>query len=265
MGPAVSATEATKAGAVVTVVLEAESLTKRFGAFTAVDDVCLHVEEGAIHAVIGPNGAGKSTLFKLLTGVHVPTSGQVKLRGREVTGLRPYAVARAGIVQVFQTTSIFTRLSVEESLATAVLAAAGRSASVSARSRRRAQPQVDELLEAIGLTAVRTRVSGALSHGDQRALEIAVALGAAPSVLLLDEPTAGMSPFETERMTELVRRLRHERSLTVLLSEHDMDVIFGLSDRVTVLHHGAVLAEGSPAEIAANDEVVSVYLGGEQT
>ncbi len=248
----------------VTVALETESLTKRFGAFTAVDEVYLQVDEGAIHAIIGPNGAGKSTLFKLLTGVHVPTSGLVKLRGRDLTGLPPHAVARAGIVQVFQTTSIFTRLSVEESLATAVLAAAGHSASMSARRRRRAQPQVDELLEAVGLTAARAAISGTLSHGDQRALEIAVALGATPSVLLLDEPTAGMSPFETERMTELVRRLRHERSLTVVLSEHDMDVIFGLSDRVTVLHRGKVLAEGSPAEVAADDEVVSVYLGGEQ-
>lgn len=245
------------------VALETEGLTKRFGAFTAVDEVDLRVEEATIHAIIGPNGAGKSTLFKLLAGVYVPTGGHVRLRGRDITGLRPHAVARAGIVQVFQTTSIFSRLTVEESVAMAVLVAGGRSASILARRCRQVQPQVDQVLEVTGLTSERGAISGTLSHGDQRALEIAVALGANPSVLLLDEPTAGMSPFETERMTELVHRLCDERSLTVVLSEHDMDVIFGLSDRVTVLHRGRVLAEGLPGEVAVNEEVVAVYLGGE--
>jgi branched-chain amino acid transport system ATP-binding protein len=247
----------------VTVVLEATGLGKRFGSFHAVDGVDLVVEEGAIHSVIGPNGAGKTTLFRLLTGVLAPTSGTLVFRGERIEGKRPHAIARRGLVQSFQLTSIFPRLTVLESVEAAIVARERRALDCVTRFQRSTAAEARELLLAVGLVEGAELRADTLSHGDQRALDIALALATRPSLLLLDEPTAGMSPSETHRIQALVSGLAHERGLTVLFSEHDMDVVFGISDRVTVLHEGRVIAEGSVADVQADPQVMAVYLGSE--
>lgn len=245
-------------------VLVVEDITKSFGGFVAVEGMNLSVQNGEIHAVIGPNGAGKSTLFKLLTGFYTPTRGRVAVNGVQVGGKRPDVVARAGLVQVFQTSSIFPRLTVEDSVAASLLVAGGKSMSLRRRDRIQLRDDIARLLDDVGLLEKAQLMAGELSHGDQRALEVAVALGCGPRVLLLDEPTAGMSPFETERMVELLRSLREVRGVTIVLSEHDMDVVFGLSDRVTVMHRGQLLRVGSPKEVANDEQVIAVYLGEER-
>jgi branched-chain amino acid transport system ATP-binding protein len=243
--------------------LEIRALSKRFDGFVAVDDVDLAVAPGTIHSVIGPNGAGKTTFFRLLTGALRPTSGTVAFAGDDITGLRPHAVARRGLSQSFQITTVFTRLSVLESVQVAVLARRRRSSDFVTLHHRRVEAEARRLLGEVGLAENADVESERLSHGDQRILEVTLALATEPRLLLLDEPTAGMSPFETERMVALVTRLARDRALTVLLSEHDMDVVFGISDEVTVLHQGRVIAHGSPDEVQADQRVVEVYLGGE--
>ena len=245
----------------MTVVLDAQGLGKRFGSFHAVDGVDLAVEEGAIHSVIGPNGAGKTTLFRLLTGVLVPTSGTLVFRGERIEGKRPHAIARRGLVQSFQMTSIFPRLTALESVEAAIVARERRALDCVTRFHRSTAGEARELLDSVGLGEVGQLRADTLSHGDQRALDIALALATRPSLLLLDEPTAGMSPTETHRIRGLVSELARGRGLTVLFSEHDMDVVFGISDRVTVLHKGRVIAEGSVADVQADPQVMAVYLG----
>jgi branched-chain amino acid transport system ATP-binding protein len=242
-------------------ILEAEGLTKHFGAFTAVDGVDLSVSPGAIHSVIGPNGAGKTTLFRLLTGILKPSSGSLRFHDERIEGRRAHVIARKGLVQSFQMTSIFPRLTVIESIQTAIVARERRTFDVFTRFHRSTAAEAMELLASVGLAHFAGIRASTLSHGDQRALDIALALATGPRLLLLDEPTAGMSPSETQRITQLVADLARERGLTVLFSEHDMDVVFGISDRVTVLHQGAVIAEGSVAEVQADPQVMAVYLG----
>jgi len=241
--------------------LQVTGLTKRFGSFTAVDDVGFEVAEASIHSIIGPNGAGKTTLFRLLTGIHSPTSGQVVFQGEQIGGKRPYVVARRGLVQSFQMTSIFPRLTALESVQAAIVARSGRSADLFTRFQKRVENEALELLETVGLAAEGETEAKTLSHGDQRALDIALALATKPRLLLLDEPTSGMSPAETQKTTELVVELARSNGLTVLFSEHDMDVVFGISEQVTVLHQGRVIAEGTVADVQANPEVMAVYLG----
>lgn len=248
----------------MTALLEAHGLVKTFGSFHAVDGVDLTVAEGTIHAVIGPNGAGKSTLFRLLTGVYPPTSGKIRLADKDLTKASTHRVARSGLVQVFQITNIFPRLSILESVTTALLARDGSSTSVLSRKQRRLEAEASDLLGEVGLGEVARNEARTLSHGDQRALEVAMALASGPRLLLLDEPTAGMSPFETERMVELVRSLNRSRQLTVLLSEHDMDIVFDVSEIVTVLHFGKVIMEGTPDAVSKDEQVMAVYLGGER-
>lgn len=243
--------------------LDVTGLTRDFGAFRAVDSVDLHVAEGTVHAVIGPNGAGKSTLFALITGDLRPSSGRVVFAGRDLTGQQPHTVTRAGLAKAFQTTTIFPRMTVEESITAALIARTRRSGSLFSRAQRGLRDEAWELASSVGLAEDFGREGRALSHGDQRALEVALALATSPRLLLLDEPTAGMSPYETRRIVELVARLVEERSLTVLFSEHDMDTVFGISSRVTVLHQGRVLADGPAAEVRADHEVMAVYLGSE--
>jgi branched-chain amino acid transport system ATP-binding protein len=249
----------------VTAVLEAAGLGKRFGSFHAVDGVDLAVEEGTIHSVIGPNGAGKTTLFRLLTGVFAPSSGTLVFRGERIEGKRPHAIARRGLVQSFQMTSIFPRLTVLESVEAAIVARERRALDCVTRFHRSTAPEALVLLESVGLAGVAALRADTLSHGDQRALDIALALATRPSLLLLDEPTAGMSPSETHRITDLVLELARAHSLTVLFSEHDMNVVFGISERVTVLHQGRVIAEGTAAAVQADPQVMAVYLGQEVT
>jgi branched-chain amino acid transport system ATP-binding protein len=243
--------------------LEARALTKRFDGFTAVDAVDVAVSSGTIHSVIGPNGAGKTTFFRLLTGIQRPTSGSVTFADQDITGRRPHAIARRGLTQSFQITNIFPRLSVLESVQIAILARRKRSGDFLTVFQRRVESEARELLEQVGLEGMAAVESRTLSHGDQRILEMALALATQPRLLLLDEPTAGMSPLETDRMVELVTELAQEKGLTVLLSEHDMDVVFGISDRVTVLHQGRVISEGRPAQVQDDERVIEVYLGGE--
>ena len=245
-------------------VLELREVTRRFGAFTAVDGVSLTVAGKSLHSVLGPNGAGKSTLFRLISGILRPTSGVVHFGGRDITGLRPHRVARYGLSQSFQITSLFPRLSVVENVQAAIVSRSRRSSDLLTWFHWSTRSEALEILDRVGLAATADLPAAVLSHGDQRALEMAVALATKPRMLLLDEPTAGMSPFETTRMVELVSRLKAEEGLTVLFSEHDMDVVFGISDRVTVLAQGRVVADG-PAEVVRDDEeVMAVYLGSDE-
>jgi branched-chain amino acid transport system ATP-binding protein len=243
--------------------LDARALTKRFDGFTAVDAVDVSISRGAIHSVIGPNGAGKTTFFRLLTGIQRPTSGRVTFADQDITGRRPHVIARRGLTQSFQITNIFPRLSVLESVQIAILARRKRSGDFLTVFQRRVESEARELLEQVGLEDMAEREARTLSHGDQRILEMTLALATQPRLLLLDEPTAGMSPLETDRMVELVTELARANRLTVLLSEHDMDVVFGISDRVTVLHQGRVISEGPPEQVQDDERVIEVYLGGE--
>jgi branched-chain amino acid transport system ATP-binding protein len=245
-------------------VLELRTLTRHFGAFTAVDAVDLQVATGSAHAIIGPNGAGKSTLFRLITGILRPSSGTVHFAGEDVTGRRPHVIARRGLSQSFQITSLFGRLTVIENVQAAIVAQKRRSADIATWFHWSTRPHALELLDRVGLASAASAPTHSLSHGDLRSLEVAVALATGPRMLLLDEPTAGMSPYETERMVELIGQIRREEGLTVLFSEHDMDVVFGISDRVTVMAAGRVIADGPAEAVRANEEVMAVYLGSDE-
>src|SRR6185437_13247565 len=240
--------------------LSLRGLTRDFGGFRAVDGVDLDVAPGAIHSVIGPNGAGKSTLFSLITGERRPSAGSVVFAGRALTGRPPHAVTRAGLAKAFQTTSIFPRMTVAESVCAALLARDGQPRLLGTRVKARTHDEAVDICRALGLDEHMGLPGAALSHGDQRALEIALALATGPRLLLLDEPTAGMSPFESERMVGLVQGLARDCGLTVILSEHDMDTVFGISDEVTVMHQGRVIAEGRAADVRANEDVMAIYL-----
>jgi branched-chain amino acid transport system ATP-binding protein len=247
----------------MTVILSVEAVSKVFGGFRAVDDVSFGVEEGSIHALIGPNGAGKTTLFRLLTGVLPPSSGVVRFVGAEIAGRSPHSINRLGLAQSFQITNVFSRLTALESLQAVIVIRRRRSFDFFSRFHASAGVRAEafELLAQVGLEHAAEAETRTLSHGDQRALEVALALASGPRLLLLDEPTAGMSPFETAQMVRMVRRLARDRKLTVLFSEHDTDVVFGISDRITVMHRGRVIAEGDANEIQRNPEVAAVYLG----
>jgi branched-chain amino acid transport system ATP-binding protein len=241
--------------------LEAIGITKAFGALVVADDVHLAVGGGAREAVIGPNGAGKTTLFNILGGQLKADAGAVRLDGREITGLAPEARARAGLGRSFQRNNLFPDLTVAESLATACALRRGQ-APVFWRgfaTLAGVHEQAGAIAERAGLADLLDRRVRHLSYGNQRQLEVALALACEPSVLLLDEPTAGMSPEETRTMKALIERLPHD--LTVLMIEHDMDVVFDIAERVTVLDYGKVIASGTPDEIRASDIVREIYLG----
>ena len=246
----------------MSLLLEARGLTKRYGSFTAVNGVDLDVEEGSIHSVIGPNGAGKTTLFRLLTGLVRPTSGRLAVGGSDITGLPPHAIARYGLVQSFQLTTIFPRLTVLESVQAALMARHRRARDVISRFHRTSAAEARQVLARVGLEPMADVDARTLSHGDQRALDVALALAVQPRLLLLDEPTAGMSAVETQRTIALIGELARTDGLTVLFSEHDMDMVFGISDTITVLHQGRVIANGPAAQVRANSEVMAIYLGG---
>ncbi len=245
----------------MSVLLETRDLAKAFGGLRAVDRVNLRIEEGEIHAVIGPNGAGKTTLFNVITGHLRPTSGRVFFRSLDITGWPPHRVARVGLARTFQVTNIFPRLTVLESVQVALAAARRREKDLISWGERTFRDEAVALLEEVGLGALTDYEARVLSHGDQRALEIALALATGPRLLILDEPTAGMSPWETERTVGLIYDLARRRGLTVILCEHDMQVVFRVADRVTVMHQGRIIAQGLPDEIRQNETVVQVYLG----
>jgi branched-chain amino acid transport system ATP-binding protein len=243
--------------------LSVERVSRRFGSLVAVNDVSLEVEPGELRAVIGPNGAGKTTFFNLISGFLTPTSGRIRFDGDDITHLLPARRVWRGIARTFQITEVFPELSTFGNLRIAVEVAAGYRLKpwLSLAARTQIAARVEELLAMGRLGPVRDRLVGELSHGDQRATEIMMALALKPRLLLLDEPTAGMGEQETEDVTALIRRLHRDQKLSVVLIEHDMRVIFDLADRITVLAEGAVLAEGTPAQIAADEAVQDAYLG----
>jgi branched-chain amino acid transport system ATP-binding protein len=244
----------------MTPILETRGLTKRFGGLTAVDAVDFTLPPGDLRAVIGPNGAGKTTFFNVVSGFLPPTSGDVYFRGERITGLPPHRISRLGIARTLQVKSVFSSLTLEENVWLGV------------QSRERVQhpfrpalgvrhlrERVDELLELLGLTRLARVVAGNLAYGDLCLLEIAMALGTRPALLLLDEPTAGMSPEETVRTAATIRTLG--TSVAVVLVEHDMELVLGIADSISVFHQGRLLAQGTPGEITRNVAVQEAYLG----
>ena len=241
--------------------LRVVGLRKRFGGLQAVNDVNLAVATGDVRAIIGPNGAGKTTLFNLLSGALSHDSGQIFFEGEEISGVPPDKLCRRGLGRTFQITSIFRRLTVLENVQTACLVYHRRHFNLFRPARTLYDADAKALLARVGLRDQADRSSGTMSHGDQRRLELAIALASQPRLLLLDEPTAGMAPRERQELMELVASIASDTGLTVVFTEHDMDVVFAVARRITVLHQGAVLAEGAPADIRANSEVQRVYLG----
>ena len=241
--------------------LEISGLSKSFGGFHAVTDVSLTIETRQIAAVIGPNGAGKSTLFNLITGHLRPDSGKVRLDGRDITGAPPYRICRMGVGRSFQRTNIFPKLTVFQNLQAAFIIHHRRGPNFWARSDTLFRDEVIALLRSIGLHGQQNTIAGTLSYGNQKQVELGLALASDPQVLLLDEPTAGMSAAETHETIALLQRIAAERSLTLLFTEHDMDVVFGIAQKIAVLYQGRKLAEGPPEEVRANPEVRRVYLG----
>ncbi len=243
--------------------LNVENVSKSFGSLVAVRDVSLAVAPGELRAIIGPNGAGKTTFFNLISGFFPPTTGTITFDGKDVTRLPAHRRVVLGMARTFQITEIFPELTVAENVLIAAEVAAGyrlrpwlgRAAAAAMQSR------VEEILALAGLGQKGERLVGELAHGDQRAAEIAMALALRPRLLLLDEPTAGMGDQETYEITQLVRRLHRDGNLTIVLIEHDMRVVFHLADRISVLDQGRLLADGTPAEIAANEAVQAAYLG----
>ena len=281
-------------------VLEIRGLTKHFGGFAALTDVSFDVRQGTLHSIIGPNGAGKTTLFNLLSGVLRPTAGKILLRGKDITGLPPHRIARLGIGRAFQLTHLFPNLTVLENVRLAVQAQAaaprepgapgntgsGNAGTGETRSLRapggaggrrlwpapwvmwrpaeRVGPFAEraaEIVAEVGLAGKEQVLAHALSHGDQRKLDLAIALALDPEVLLLDEPTAGVSREEVPAIVAVIERIRRDQRRTILLVEHKMEIVLHISDRITVLQHGRFLAEGTPAEIVPNQAVQAAYLG----
>ena len=242
-------------------VLQTIGLRKHFGGVLAVNGVNLSVPPGDVRAIIGPNGAGKTTLFNLLTGDLAHDSGHIYFAGEEVSGLSPDRLCRRGMARTFQITSIFRRLTALENVQTAFLSHHRRHYDILTPARRLYRDDAFALLERVGLHEQARKPSGILPHGDQRRLELAIALAGCPRLLLLDEPTAGMAPRERHEIMALVSRIAGDTGLTVVFTEHDMDVVFAVARHITVLHQGAVLTEGSPAAVRGNPDVQRVYLG----
>ena len=242
------------------ILLRTEQLSRSFGSLLAVDRVDVAVREGELRSIIGPNGAGKTTFFRLISGEMAPTAGRIWLRGRDVTGLPQHAISRLGVAKSYQITNIFPHLTVFENVR---VAAQGHARAFDFWSRAAAlsgpRERAEELLAMMGLGAKAGLLAAHLSHGEKRHLEIAIALATDPTLLLLDEPTAGMSPEETDETMRLIKTLAAGR--TIVLVEHKMKLVMNVSDRITVLHQGQVLADGTPGEIRANELVQRTYLG----
>ena len=243
--------------------LQVQNASRRFGDLVAVNNVSMAVEKGELRAVIGPNGAGKTTFFNLISGFLLPSSGRIVFDGEDITRLLPARRVWRGVARTFQITEVFPELTTRENLRIAVEVASGYRLKtwLSRDADEEVRARVSELMDMGGLTAHADRLVGELSHGDQRATEIMMALALKPRLLLLDEPTAGMGDQETYNVTQLIRRLHRDQKLTIVLIEHDMRVVFHLADRIMVLAEGAILAEGTPAEIGADERVQAAYLG----
>jgi branched-chain amino acid transport system ATP-binding protein len=250
-------------------ILEAEGITKQFGGLTAVNSVDFVIERGRINSLIGPNGAGKTTFFNMMTGLYTPTTGIFRFAGEKLNGLQPHQVTQRGIGRTFQNIRLFSNMTALENvlvgqhsrLKAGLFGILALTSSVR-KEEAMARSKALELIEYVGLSRRRAdEMSKNLPYGDQRRLEIARALATDPRLLLLDEPTAGMNPQETDELTRLIRQIRDERGITVLLIEHDMKVVMGISEKVTVLDRGIKIAEGSPETVRSNEQVIEAYLG----
>jgi branched-chain amino acid transport system ATP-binding protein len=246
--------------------LRTEDLRKQFGGLTAVDDVTFEVERGETRAVIGPNGAGKSTLINCITGMLTPTSGSVYFDDEDITGMDPHVAVQTGISKSFQTASIFPNMTVKENVEIAALASEHGSFQLNFFKNRSSFDEVhrisERMLDAVGLLKHRDKTAGSLPYGDKRRLEIAIALASEPEMLFMDEPTAGMSPEETNSTVDLIEELQDDLGLTILIVEHDMEIIFRIADKILVLNRGRVIADGTPEEVRDNEDVQEAYLGG---
>jgi branched-chain amino acid transport system ATP-binding protein len=248
--------------------INATRVVKRFGGLTAVNKMDFHLEKGEIVSIIGPNGAGKTTFFNTITGIYQPEEGEIVFNGKSLLGLRPDQIAERGISRTFQNIRLFSNMSVIENILVGMHPHLKQSAvdallllSVFKKEELAAEKKAEELMQYVGLKGVGNELAKNLPYGAQRRVEIARALAAEPLMLLLDEPTAGMNPLETEDAIKLFRRIRDEKGITVLLIEHDMRVVMNISERISVMDYGEKIAEGTPAEIRANPRVVEAYLG----
>jgi ABC-type branched-subunit amino acid transport system ATPase component len=243
--------------------LEASNLTKKFYGLFAVKDVSISIEEGSIHSVIGSNGAGKTTLFNLLSGGLAPSGGTVRMSGKDVTGMPPEKLVRRGLVRTFQITSVFPGLTVWENLALGIRSANRLNFSMNRRKMADSElsAQVDRNLNAVGLQGRADVPGGSLSHGERRALELGIGLGLNPKIMLLDEPMAGVSAHDRDILKQLILQMRDTTGLTVVLVEHDVEMVLGISDRITVMHQGSVIADGDPESVRKDESVRSSYLG----
>jgi branched-chain amino acid transport system ATP-binding protein len=245
--------------------LETQNLVKKFGEFIAVNSVSLGIESNICKGLIGPNGAGKTTFFNLISGAFKPTSGKIFFKGEDMTGMPPHKFSKKGISRSFQVTNVFTRLPVMENVRLAVQSRGkdNRNFYSSVDSLKQYKQKTLEILETVGLKQKAYYPADFLPHGDQRKLEIAIALATEPELLLLDEPTAGVSVEEVQDVVSVIQRIRETHRITILIVEHKIDVIMDLCDSVAVMHEGQLIAEGTPAEITKNDLVQTVYLGGD--
>ena len=243
--------------------LAAEKLTKRFGGLMAIDNVTFEIEKGELSAIIGPNGAGKTTLFNLLTGHLQPDTGRVVFQGEDITGLPPYKICRLGIGRSFQHMNIFPRLTVFENVQAAILSRDGKFRKLFTPAKDMACSETIDVLDTVDLGNKLRVPAGLLAYGDQKRLEIGIALALRPELLLLDEPTAGMSPEETAGIAALIHRVVKHQGLTALFVEHDMSVVFGISQKIRVMHLGRIISTGTAEEIKADEQVQRIYLGEE--
>jgi len=241
--------------------LEATDISKSFGGLRAVSEVSLTIGKEELVSIIGPNGAGKSTLFNLLTGHLKPDTGKVTYKGQDITGQKPYDISRMGLGRSFQKLNIFPRLTTFQNVQAALFSAQKHNRKLFADASNRLEDEVHEVLQGVGLGGQDNTLGGLLAHGDQKRLELGIALAMAPEVLLLDEPTQGMSPGETQETTELIRDLVRARRISLAFVEHDMSVVFGISDRINVMHQGMLIFSGKPEEVRANEQVQRIYLG----
>ena len=242
-------------------ILRCENLNKSFGGNKAVDGVSLTIKHLGISSIIGPNGAGKTTLFNLITGYLPTDTGRIWFKDTEITGLPPHKISQLGIVRTFQGSNLFSRMTVFENVQVALFSRSGLTATLNKQARELFQPEVEEILESVDLVNSSHVPSGILSGGNKKRLELAIALAAGSQMLLLDEPTAGVELKDTVNITRLIEKLTREKKLTVLFIEHDMNVVFAISEKIRVMHQGSILAEGTPEEVRHNSEVQTAYLG----
>jgi branched-chain amino acid transport system ATP-binding protein len=242
-------------------IIEVDALSKSFGGVMAVNQVSLSLRKSEIRALIGPNGAGKTTFFKLLAGNLPPDGGQVQFEGEDITGLKPFKIYRKGIHKTFQHLNLYPKLTAFESVQLALLSQHGRSSDLFSRVGRMFESEVLDVLQSVGLGNKSEILSSALSHGERRRLDLGIAVAGSPKLLLLDEAASGLAPEEAREIMALVIRLAKERDLTIIFVEHDMSVVFGMAESISVLHMGTLIAEGSSDEIRANEKVKKIYLG----